>query len=69
MVLCNMINLIKNFIEVPERFSCISRPKDWVANPVIQILSIEEILENKQLVSLKMSMSHETHTDWGTILD
>ena len=27
------------------------------------------ILENKHLVSLKMSMSHETHTDWGTIPD
>ena len=27
------------------------------------------ILENKQLVSLKMSMSHEKHTGWGSILD
>lgn len=51
MVLCNMINLIKNIIELPERFSYISRPKDWVANPVIEILSIEEILENKQLIN------------------
>lgn len=51
MVVCNMINLIKNWIELPERFAYISRPKDWVANPVIEILSIEEILENKQLIN------------------
>lgn len=46
-----MINLIKKWIKLPERFAYISRPKNWVANPVIEILSIEEILENKQLVN------------------
>ena len=46
-----MINLIKKWIKLPERFAYISRPKNWVAKPVIEILSIEEILENKQLVN------------------
>lgn len=51
MVLCNMISLIKKCIELLERFAYISRQKNWVTSQVIEIPSVEEIQESKQLVT------------------
>ena len=52
-----MINLIKKWIEVLERFAYINRLKDWATSPVIGIPSVEEIQENDQLVNKRILTS------------
>lgn len=52
----------QKWIELPERFAYINRSKDWATHPVIEIPSVEEIQESKQLVNKKILILNKNKT-------